>query len=69
MNRMNNVINTDSIKPKLQNTITKHSFIHYLQHKCAICGIKIEKEEQYYVALASFNMIHAYHMREGLDMK
>lgn len=69
MNRMNNMTNTDSIKPKPQLTITKHSFIHYLQHKCAICGIKIGKEEQYYIALTSFNMIHAHHLREGVDMK
>ena len=65
----NNIVNMDNLKlqPQLE-TIKKHSFIHCLQHKCAICGIKIGKEERYYVALTSFNMIHAYHL-EGVDMK
>lgn len=63
-----NIVNMDTSKlqPQLE-TIKKHSLIHYLQHKCAICGIKIGKEERYYVALTSFNMIHAYHLREGVD--
>ena len=38
-----NIVNMDTSKlqPQLE-TIKKHSLIHYLQHKCAICGIKRE---------------------------
>lgn len=36
--------------------------VNYARHKCAVCGLKVDRGEKYYVAVTSFRMIHSYHL-------